>query len=76
MRAPGEDCLTSRYEEARMSAQHPPDQDPDAAVPPAATPSVRDLLAACAAARTVSTPPQNPAPAEEPQQDDARRDAA
>jgi hypothetical protein len=61
-----------------MSAQHPHDHDPDASVPPAATPSVRDLLAACAAARTVSTPPLNPAPAADPRDDrgDDARDAA
>jgi hypothetical protein len=47
-----------------MSAHDPQDQHHDAPVPPAVTagadaaPSVRDLLAACAAARTVSTPPR------------------
>jgi hypothetical protein len=57
-----------------MSAHDPQDQHHDAPVPPVrsqaaagtpgaprdATPSVRDLLAACAAARTVSTPPADP----------------
>lgn len=55
------------------SAQDPRDQHVDAPVPPAtntapatpavptepAVPSVRQLLAACAAARTVSTPPDD-----------------
>jgi len=54
-----------------MSAHDPQDQQHDAPVPPVppvqpdsapgapgdATPSVRDLLASCEAARTVSTPP-------------------
>ena len=52
-----------------MSAQNPQDQHLDASVPsaaapgstapPAPAPSVRDLLAACAAARAVSTPPDD-----------------
>ncbi|MBY8881820.1 hypothetical protein [Actinacidiphila acidipaludis] len=57
-----------------MSAHDPQDQHHDAPVPPGrpqvspgapgdATPSVRDLLASCEAARTVSTPPADtPAP--------------
>lgn len=40
-----------------MSAHSPRDPQLTAPVPPAATPSVRDLLAACAAARALSTPP-------------------
>ncbi|SEO17265.1 hypothetical protein SAMN05216267_10194 [Actinacidiphila rubida] len=59
-----------------MSAHEPQDQHHDAPVPPVrpvtapgasrdATPSVRDLLASCAAARTVSTPPAD-GPAEPP----------
>ncbi|MCL2554542.1 MAG: hypothetical protein FWE15_08465 [Actinomycetia bacterium] len=61
-----------------MSAHDPQDQHHDAPVPPAgpaadapgargdATPSVRDVLASCAAARTVSTPPDDTAPAAGP----------
>jgi hypothetical protein len=41
--------------------------------PPSAT-SVRDLLAACAAARTVSTPPEDELPVRAPRA--AARDAA
>lgn len=70
-----------------MSAQEPQDQQLDASVRPASgtgpaapTPSVRDLLAACAAARTVSTPPDDPAPVERPHEEPAHhgsgRDAA
>ena len=44
-----------------MSAHEPQDQHPDApgrpVFAPCGVPSVRDLLASCAAARTVSTPP-------------------
>ncbi|MEE4541811.1 hypothetical protein V2S66_07480 [Streptomyces sp. V4-01] len=60
-----------------MAAQDPQDpQDPHhdpVPAPPTATtaPSVRDLLAAGAAARTVSTPP-----GDEPRQAPERRDAA
>lgn len=60
-----------------MSAHDPQDQHHDAPVPPVrpaaaprdradATPSVRDLLASCAAARTVSTPPADTPPAGTP----------
>jgi hypothetical protein len=54
-----------------MSAHDPQDQHLDATVPagvPASdgAPSVRDLLASCAAARTVSTPPDDARPAAEP----------
>ncbi|HEY5834753.1 hypothetical protein [Streptomyces sp.] len=35
----------------------------DAPVPPTSVPSVRDLLASCAAARTVCTPPDHTRPA-------------
>ncbi|MGH4034193.1 hypothetical protein ACQB60_35345 [Actinomycetota bacterium Odt1-20B] len=38
-------------------------------------PSIRDLLAACAAADAVSTPPRDPEPAFRPQET-GRRDAA
>jgi hypothetical protein len=43
-----------------MSAQPPHDQHPDASARPAPTPSVQEVLAACAAARTLSTPPTDP----------------
>jgi hypothetical protein len=78
-----------------MSAHDPQDQHHDAPVRPAgptqsapgAAPSVRDVLASCAAARTVSTPPADAAPSADPARtereqppgpaDDARgRDAA
>ncbi|WP_329135555.1 hypothetical protein OG552_22160 [Streptomyces sp. NBC_01476] len=56
-----------------MSAEQSHDQHPDAAVRPVAGPSVRDLLAACAAARTVSTPPENPPAAAAPDEPADRR---
>ncbi|WP_328915559.1 MULTISPECIES: hypothetical protein [unclassified Streptomyces] len=68
-----------------MSAQNPQDQHLDASAAPAATPSVRDLLASCAAARTVSTPPRDtpaapriagPRPAARPPRETRGRDAA
>ena len=53
-----------------MSAHEP--QDPHIDAPagvlsaPCGVPTVRDVLAACAAAHTVSTPPPRPAVAPEP----------
>ena len=60
-----------------MAAHDPHDQHLDASAGPASAepgpapalsraPSVRDLLASCAAARTVSTPPDPPRPGAEP----------
>ncbi|SCE23773.1 hypothetical protein GA0115240_14561 [Streptomyces sp. DvalAA-14] len=56
-----------------MSDQHPHDQPTEASVRPAGVPSVRDVLAACAAARTLSTPPDTsePAPRRQPNRDAA-----
>lgn len=54
-----------------MSAENPHDQYLDASVPSASAagptaPSVRDLLTACAAARAISTPPDDGSAAERP----------
>ncbi|MFI2370627.1 hypothetical protein [Streptomyces sp. NPDC018833] len=54
-------------------------QSPAAAVPPAPAVSMRDLLASCAAASAVSTPPREAplaAVRDEARSDAARRDAA
>lgn len=44
-----------------MSDRHQHGQAPESPAVAGPLPSVRDLLAACAAARTVSTPPRAPA---------------
>ncbi|MCC2279603.1 MULTISPECIES: hypothetical protein [Streptomyces] len=55
--------------EAHMSAHEPADRSEER------TPSMRDLLAACAAADAVSTPPKDEEP-EPPTEESPERDAA
>jgi hypothetical protein len=55
-----------------MSAQDTPDRDPR----DTPAPSVSDLLAACAAARTLSTPPADLTAEENPAEEPAGRNPA
>lgn len=57
-----------------MSAQDTPDQRREAPVRPAPTPTVGDLLAVAAAARTLSTPPDDVPPDDAPASRPAERD--